>query len=157
MEERAALRQKVQSSVEECAREILDDVPLAMRTIRTQLRKNGAIEISIPQFRTLVFINRRSGASLSDAAEHMGLTLPSMSAMIDGLVSRNLVMRRTDSQDRRRMTLTLTERGRTTLQKARESTLAYLSELLKSASAADRAVLVKGMQILKSIFAEQTV
>jgi len=100
------LRQKVQSSVEECAREILDDVPLAMRTIRTQLRKNGAIEISIPQFRTLVFINRRSGASLSDAAEHMGLTLPSMSAMIDGLVSRNLVMRRTDSQDRRRMTLT---------------------------------------------------
>jgi len=153
----STLQQKVQSSAEECAREILDNVPLAMRTIRTQLRKNGAIEISIPQFRTLVFINRRSGASLSDAAEHMGLTLPSMSAMIDGLVSRNLVMRRTDPQDRRRMTLTLTERGRTTLQKARESTLAYLNELLKSASAADRAVLVKGMQILKSIFAERTI
>ena len=151
------MQQKVQSSAEECAREILDNVPLAMRTIRTQLRKNGAIEISIPQFRTLVFINRRSGASLSDAAEHMGLTLPSMSAMIDGLVSRNLVIRRTDSQDRRRMTLTLTERGRTTLQKAKESTLAYLSELLKSTPAADRAVLMKGMQILKSIFAERTI
>ena len=151
------MRQNVQSSSEECAREILDDVPLAMRTIRTQLRKSGAIEISIPQFRTLVFINRRSGASLSDAAEHIGLTLPSMSAMIDGLVSRNLVIRRTDSQDRRRMTLTLTERGRTTLQKARKATLTYLSELLQSAPAADLAVLVKGMQILKLIFAERAV
>jgi DNA-binding MarR family transcriptional regulator len=79
-----------------------------------------------------------------------------MSAMIDGLVSRNLVMRRTDSQDRRRMALTLTERGRTTLQRARQSTLAYLSELLQSTPAADRALLVKGMQILKSIFAEGT-
>ncbi len=151
------MRENVASSVEECAREILDDVPLAMRTIRAQLRKNGAIEISIPQFRTLVFINRRSGASLSDAADHLGLMLPSMSAMVDGLVSRNLVNRRTDSQDRRRMTLTLTERGRTTLQRARESTLAYLGGLLQNMSAADRAVLVKGMQILKSIFAEQTV
>jgi len=87
----------------------------------------------------------------------MGLTLSSMSAMIDGLVSRNLVMRRTDSQDRRRMTLTLTERGRTTLQKARKATLTYLSELLQSAPAADLAVLVKGMQILKLIFAERAV
>ena len=145
----------IQSSAEECAREILDDVPLAMRSIRTQLRKNGAIEVSIPQFRTLVFISRHSGASLSDAADHIGLTLPSMSTMIDGLVSRNLVIRRTDPQDRRRMTLTLTERGRTTLRGARESTLTYLSELLRNVTTSDRAALVRGMQILKSIFAEE--
>ena len=154
MQERVVLRENVQSSVEECAREVLDNIPLAMRTIRAQLRKGGAIEISIPQFRTLVFINRRSGASLSDVAEHMGLTLPSMSAMIDVLVSRNLVGRRTAAQDRRRMTLTLTERGRTTLQRARESTLTYLSERVRTTPPADRAVLVKGMHILKSIFAE---
>ena len=145
----------IQSSAEECAREILDDVPLAMRSIRTQLRKSGAIEVSIPQFRTLVFISRHSGASLSDAADHIGLTLPSMSTMIDGLVTRNLVIRRTDPHDRRRMTLTLTERGRTTLRGARESTLTYLSELLRNIPTSDRATLVRGMQILKSIFAKE--
>ena len=145
----------IQSSAEECAREILDDVPLAMRSIRAQLRKSGAIEVSIPQFRTLVFISRHSGASLSDAADHIGLTLPSMSTMIDGLVTRNLVIRRTDPHDRRRMTLTLTERGRTTLRGARESTLTYLSELLRNIPTSDRATLVRGMQILKSIFAKE--
>ena len=145
----------IQSSAEECAREILDDVPLAMRSIRTQLRKSGAIEVSIPQFRTLVFISRHSGASLSDAADHIGLTLPSMSTMIDGLVTRNLVIRRTDPHDRRRMTLTLTERGRTTLRGARESTLTYLSELLRNIPTSDRATLVRGMQILKSIFTKE--
>lgn len=145
----------IQSSAEECAREILDDVPLAMRSIRAQLRKSGAIEVSIPQFRTLVFISRHSGASLSDAADHIGLTLPSMSTMIDGLVTRNLVIRRTDPHDRRRMTLTLTERGRTTLRGARESTLTYLSELLRNIPTSDRATLVRGMQILKSIFTKE--
>ena len=145
----------IQSSAEECAREILDDVPLAMRSIRAQLRKSGAIEVSIPQFRTLVFISRHSGASLSDAADHIGLTLPSMSTMIDGLVTRNLVIRRTDPHDRRRMTLTLTERGRTTLRGARESTLTYLSGLLRNIPTSDRATLVRGMQILKSIFAKE--
>ena len=145
----------IQSSAEECAREILDDVPLAMRSIRTQLRKSGAIEVSIPQFRTLVFISRHNGASLSDAADHIGLTLPSMSTMIDGLVTRNLLLRRTDPHDRRRMTLTLTERGRTTLRGARESTLTYLSGLLRNIPTSDRATLVRGMQILKSIFAKE--
>ena len=145
----------IQSSAEECAREILDDVPLAMRSIRAQLRKSGAIEVSIPQFRTLVFISRHSGASLSDAADHIGLTLPSMSTMIDGLVTRNLVIRRTDPHDRRRMTLTLTERGRTTLRGARESTLTYLSELVRNIPTSDRATLVRGMQILKSIFTKE--
>jgi len=149
------LHSTIQSSAEECAREILDDVPLAMRSIRAQLRKSGAIEVSIPQFRTLVFISRHSGASLSDAADHIGLTLPSMSTMIDGLVTRNLVIRRTDPHDRRRMTLTLTERGRTTLRGARESTLTYLSELLRNIPTSDRATLVRGMQILKSIFAKE--
>jgi len=149
------LHATIQSSAEECAREILDDVPLAMRSIRAQLRKSGAIEVSIPQFRTLVFISRHSGASLSDAADHIGLTLPSMSTMIDGLVTRNLVIRRTDPHDRRRMTLTLTERGRTTLRGARESTLTYLSELLRNIPTSDRATLVRGMQILKSIFTKE--
>jgi len=149
------LHATIQSSAEECAREILDDVPLAMRSIRAQLRKSGAIEVSIPQFRTLVFISRHSGASLSDAADHIGLTLPSMSTMIDGLVTRNLVIRRTDPHDRRRMTLTLTERGRTTLRGARESTLTYLSGLLRNIPTSDRATLVRGMQILKSIFAKE--
>ena len=101
----------IQSSPSDCAREVLDVVPLAMRMIRNQLRKHGAREMSVPHFRTLIFLNRHGGASLSEVADHLGLTLPSMSELIDGLVNCGLATRKTDPDDRRRMILTLTERA----------------------------------------------
>ena len=71
------------SAEEQCAREILDTVPVVMRMIRKELRKRGARVLTVPQFRTLAFVNRRKGASLSEAAEHIGLTLPSVSTLVD--------------------------------------------------------------------------
>ena len=56
-------------------------------------------------------LNRNQGASLSEVAEHVGLTLPSVSKMVDGLVTRGLLTRATDPGDRRRLTLSLTPAG----------------------------------------------
>lgn len=142
----------VQSSTGECAREVLDVVPLAMRVIRTQLRKHGAREVSVPQFRTLAYLNRNEGTSLSDVAEHIGLTLPSMSVLVDGLVSRGLIVRQTHPEDRRRMTLGLTERGRKKLRMAREATASYLEEKLGTLSGAERGTLIQAMQVLREVF-----
>ena len=91
------------TSPEECARQVLEAVPLVMLAIRTEMRRHRGSDLSVPQFRVLVYLNRHAGASLSDIAEHMGLTLPSMSKMIDGLVLRGLVLRRTNPADRRRV------------------------------------------------------
>ena len=143
----------VKPSPEGCAREVLETVPVAMRTIREHLRKHGARILSVPQFRTLLFLSRHRGTSLSDVAEHIGLTLPSMSTLIDGLVDRNYAVRRTDPGDRRRMTLTLTERGEATLQSARQATQAYLGEQLNRLTETDRKTIVTAMQILRRVFA----
>jgi MarR family transcriptional regulator for hemolysin len=150
-------RSKMQrlETVDECAREILDVMPLAMRTIRNQLRKHGTQLLSVPQFRTLLFISRNEGASLSKLADHIGLTLPSMSALVDGLVARNLVIRKTHRDDRRRMDLTLTGRGETTLQAARKETQAYLKERLSRLSEAERGTIARGMRILRHVFPEE--
>ena len=43
-----------------------------MRVIRGQLRKHGAKEMSVPHFRTLSYLNRHEGTSLSEVAEHIG-------------------------------------------------------------------------------------
>jgi DNA-binding MarR family transcriptional regulator len=142
-------------TVEECAREVLDVVPLAMRAIRNQLRKHGNQLLSIPQFRTLLFISRNEGASLSKLADHIGLTLPSISALVDGLVARNLVIRKTHRDDRRRINLTLTGRGEITLQSARKETQAYLKERLSRFSEAERGTVVRGLGILREVFSEE--
>lgn len=141
-----------QYAVDECSREVLEVVPLVMRDIRNQLRKHGATEISVPQFRVLNFLSRSEGASLSKVAEYTGLTLPSMSALVDSLVAGGLVTRQTDPEDRRRMTLTLTEGGQAKLKSARASTASYLSQKLRQLSAADRVTVTKCMNVLRTVF-----
>jgi DNA-binding MarR family transcriptional regulator len=140
------------ASTDECACELLDVVPLIMRAIRAEMRSHRTPDLSVPQFRTLAFINHNSGATLSDAAEYIGLTLPSMSKQIDVLVNRKLVSRQTQPEDRRRLTLTLTTRGQTTLQAAREGTLAYLADLLSHLSAGERTIILQAMQTLQPLF-----
>ena len=139
-------------SADECARQILEIVPLVMAAIRTEIRSHRGSELSVPQFRVLIFLNRHEGASLSDIAEHLGLTLPSMSKMIDGLLARNMVTRQMHSEDRRCVALALTALGRQAMQSAYKATESRLAERLVVLPAAERRTIIKAMQVLASIF-----
>ena len=137
---------------EATARELLDVAPAIVRTIRTEMRAHRMAELSVPQFRTMGFLNWHAGASLSDVAEHIGLTLPTMSKLVDGLVTRRMVTRETYAGDRRRVTLQLTSRGQSTWQAARDATQAHLSKMLGTLGERDRAIVVEAMEILRPIF-----
>jgi len=147
--------QRLEPTLDECAREVMDVVPPTMRAIREQLRKQRTEFLSVPQFRTLLFINRNRNASLSQVADAIGLTLPSMSALVDGLVKRNFVSRRTEQDDRRRINLTLTQRGESTLESARKATQQYLKDRLSNLSEQERTVVIKGLEVLRRIFIQE--
>jgi MarR family transcriptional regulator for hemolysin len=140
-------------SSEQCARQVLDVVPLVMRAIRAEMRSHRTPDVSVSQFRTLVFLSRHEGASLSDVAEHIGLRLPSISKMVDGLVVRKLVRREEHRTDRRRVTLTLTRRGRAIEHRARAFTQSALAERLAALSARDHARIVQTMEMRRPLFA----
>ncbi len=142
----------MQASADECARQVLEVVPLIMRTIRIEMRSHRLQDISVPQFRTLAFLNGHGGASLSEVAEFIGLTLPSMSKMIDGLVARGLVTRQTHAGDRRRMTLALTPAGQSIYQSAHMATQACLAQHLDALPLSERAAIVQAMQALHPVF-----
>lgn len=137
---------------EETAREVLETVPSIMRAIRAEMRAHRAADLSVPQFRALAFLNRHPGASLSELADHIGLSLPSASKLMDGLVARKLATREMHAGDRRRITLVLTARGRATLEAARRSTQSRLAERLSALSGTERAAVVRAMHILRPIF-----
>jgi DNA-binding MarR family transcriptional regulator len=143
---------QLNASPDETAGELLDVVPRVMRAIRHQMRGYRGLDLSVPEFRTLGFLNRHAGVSLSQVADHIGLTLPSMSKLVDGLVGRKLVEREFNRQDRRRVTLALTGRGRAILQAARTPTQAYLAQVLSALSPGDRASVVRTMQMLRPLF-----
>lgn len=141
---------------EQCARAILDVVPAAMRLIRRETRRAAAPQISIPQFRSLALLRRQPGASLSDVAEHLGVTKPTSSVLIGRLVSRGLVERRTDPDERRRVLLTLTAQGSSLLDAARGSAVEAFALVLQRLSAEDVQALGRGLSILEKVVSEVT-
>jgi MarR family transcriptional regulator for hemolysin len=87
-----------------CVHELMDTAPQIMQAIRVEMRRGRGSDISIPQFRTLAFIQRNPDSSLSNLAEHLGLTLPSVSKLVDGLVKQELIIRQNQKQTDWRLT-----------------------------------------------------
>ncbi len=139
---------------EECAIEVMETVPFVMRFLRAEMRRQRSTDLSVPQFRALGFLSRYPGASLSDLAEHLGITKATASATVDRLVRRGLIDRIDDPQERRRLTLTLTDEGNLQLQQARVAAHASVSEVLENLSQAKLLQITKGLVLLGEAFKE---
>ncbi len=140
-------------AIDACAAEILDVVPLVMRTIKREMRQRRASGLSVPQFRAMIFINRQGQAALVQVAEHLGLTSATTCRMMDELVARRLVLSRPSTIDRRKITLTLTGEGQAVLENARLGTLQRLEELLAGLSPEENAAILQAMSVLRRAFA----
>jgi DNA-binding MarR family transcriptional regulator len=135
-----------------CSREILEVIPPIQRRIRNEMRKSIAEDLSLPQLRGLLYCRRHPGTSLSDLAAFLELSLPSASKLVDGLLARGWLTRQTAQDDRRRMTLDLTEKGRTQLESAHEITLQRLEEIIADLSDDERDLIIQGLSLLRAAF-----
>jgi DNA-binding MarR family transcriptional regulator len=142
-------------SAADCAHELLEVIPEAMQTIRSEIRRQRDRDLSILQFRTLAYLGRHPGATLSAVADHVGLTLSSMSTQITKLVHRRLVERLESTTDRRFVTLSLTDAGQTMLDLARQGAQESLAVRCAKLSAEERALLIQALQIVR-IFSAAT-
>ena len=138
-----------------CAHELMDTAPQIIQAIRVEMRRGRGSNISIPQFRTLRFIQCNPDSSLSNLAEHLGLTLPSVSKLVDGLVKQELVIRQESTADRRRLTLGLTQVGASIVNSAREGAKANLAKKLSDFSDGELETIYKAMKLLRQIFVSQ--
>jgi DNA-binding MarR family transcriptional regulator len=139
------------ASEQDCARDLLDVVPLVIRVIRAQMCKHRS-GLTIPQFRTLCFLNSGAGNSLSSAADFIGLSLPAMSRLVDGLVEGGLIDRRPASDDRRQVKLSVTPAGKLSVDEARQLAQAHLAEAVAPLSSKQRATIIRAMETLRDVF-----
>jgi DNA-binding MarR family transcriptional regulator len=135
-----------------CAQELMDTAPQIMQSIRVEMRRGRGSDISIPQFRTLRFIQCNPVSSLSTLAEYLGLTLPSASKLVDGLVKQGLITRQESTTDRRRITLALTQTGASIVNSARASAQANLAKNLDRLSDNELETVCQAMKLLRPIF-----
>jgi DNA-binding MarR family transcriptional regulator len=135
-----------------CAHELMDIAPKIMQFIRVEMRHGRGSDLSIPQFKALRYIQRNPDSSLSDLADFLGLTLPSVSKLVDGLVKQELVSRQESTADRRRLTLVLTQSGESIVDSARDATQANLIKILGGLSEDELQTVHQAMELLHPLF-----
>ena len=86
------------------------------------------IGLSLQQYRALALL-AEGPAAATRLAERLTVSPPSVTAVIDGLVARELVARTPDLGDRRRQHLALTQAGRDLLVEADAAVTARLHEV----------------------------
>lgn len=138
-----------------CTHVLMDTAPQIVQAIRVEMRRGRGADISIPQFRSLAFIQRNADSSLSNLAEHIGLTLPSVSKLVDGLVKQKLVIRQESTADRRRLTLALTKTGASIVNSARARAQENLAKKMDGLTESELETIRQALQLLLPIFASE--
>jgi len=140
------------AAAKRCAREVIDIVPLVMRFLRREFRRQSAPLLSVPQVRTLAFVDVTPGSSLSDLADHLNVTHPTASLIVNRLVHQRLLRRAEHPDERRRCALTLTPAGAQRLKIVRAAACAVVADVLSNGSAGDLKAISQGLERLKTAF-----
>ena len=104
----------------------------------------GEVDLSLPQYRVLAFLDEGEAAP-SDLAGRLSVSRPSITALMDGLITRGLVERRPDTDDGRRVHHHLTDDGRDTLQRADQAVGDRLVAIGTHVNAGDSSVLIASL------------
>ncbi len=130
----------------------MDTIHPIMQFIRVEMRSQRETSLSVPQFRVLAFLNAYPDSSLSDVAEHLGVTRATASTMTDRLVQRGLAHKSEDSQERRQIRLKLTPTGRDRLRAMQTATQHRIADLLGELSQEELSNIYTGLALLAQVF-----
>ncbi|HWB72006.1 MAG TPA: MarR family transcriptional regulator, partial [Egibacteraceae bacterium] len=120
----------------------------AARLARVVERALAEPELSLAQYRLLAFLAEGASAA-AVIADKLAVSRPSITALVDGLVSRGLVARSGDPSDRRRVHVALTDAGRKALALADEAVTRRLAALLEPLPATTARKAVTGLEALR--------
>jgi len=135
----------------ETARDILEIIPLVMRTVAAELRAAG--ELPAPAHFGLLSILSIRPRMLTDLASMQGVSLPTMSSSISAMVERGWVKRGAPEDDRRVVMIEVTATGRAALERVSRAAEGHLAEVLAPLDVPARRRLQGGLGILRKVFA----
>lgn len=101
---------------------------MAARLARQVELALAGVELSLPQYR-LLFLLAEGKIAASALADRLAVSRPSVTAVVDGLVTRGLVERHQDPDDRRRVGHDLTASGHRLLEAADRAVEQRLGEI----------------------------
>ncbi len=135
------------------ARQLLEVLPRVMRLVAAELwRADPPLAPShLRALRRLVDGSR----NLSELAQELGVSLPTMSKTVSHLSERGWVSRVEAEHDRRMLCLALTPSGRIALGRIHARAVRQVSRLLEPVSGSDGEALLAGLAVLGRTLARQ--
>ena len=97
------------------------------------------------QLRLLVVLDRHAPLNLGTLAEHLEVSMPSASRLVDRMVEAGLVRREAAAHSRREVSLAVTAQGRRAVGSLRRSRRRAIAGVLDRMTAEDRRALVAGL------------
>jgi DNA-binding MarR family transcriptional regulator len=135
----------------DAARDILEIIPLVMRTVAAELRAAG--ELPAPAHFGLLSMLSIRPRMLTDLASMQGVSLPTMSSSISAMVERGWVKRNAPEDDRRVVMIEVTATGRAALERVSRAAEGHLAEVLAPLDVPARRRLQGGLSVLRKVFA----
>jgi DNA-binding MarR family transcriptional regulator len=128
-----------------------------LAALRRAMRSGRQIGDLAPRHEAaLAWLRRKRQLTTAELARYEQITPQSMGAIVAELVERGWVVKSKDPEDGRRELLTLTDAGAATVNRTDEARHADLVHLLATRlSAAERADVARGLELLKKIEEEQ--
>ncbi|HEY8284774.1 MAG TPA: MarR family transcriptional regulator [Chloroflexota bacterium] len=106
------------------------------------------LELTMPQFKLLLTIASGDGPRVSDLAQRLGVTPPTVTAVLDRLVEHGLVRRTDDQRDRRQVICLLTNQGSDLLRRLRFDAWTEVVECMADLAAEEIESLLVGLEAL---------
>lgn len=124
--------------------------------IRVLVRNLGILEkgdasccgVTITQCHAIVEIGRKEKISLVDLADLLGVDKSTMSRTVNNLVEADLAVRELDAENRRYVTIQLTEKGKDVFRNIEKSMESYYKGIFGSIPEDKRSQVLEGLKLL---------
>lgn len=135
--------------------ERLSDVYLNVTRLEENALKESGINLTISEMHLLSFISKhKSGVAISDIADGMSITKPSVTVAVNKLVSKGYAVKEPDKQDGRVIKVRLTNEGRRVHALHRRCQSKVVSRLGDEFSPEQRDILLKAVDKLSVYFSD---
>jgi DNA-binding MarR family transcriptional regulator len=105
-------------------------------------------QLSVPEWRVLACLMDVEGLSVGELAGMALMKQPGLTKVLDRMERDELLTRRGTSDDRRRVTIHLTAKGRARVKPVQRAAMAHEAELLKQFSDEQRATIKSALDLL---------
>jgi DNA-binding MarR family transcriptional regulator len=127
---------------------LLDAVLFASRAlvaVAARSLSDIAEEVTLAQYRTLVVLASRGAQNLNNLADAIGVTPATATRMCDRLVNKELIVRRSDNDDRRTIRIELSAKGRRLVNDVTDRRRQEIGTILESISPTDQVIFAKAL------------